>query len=277
MKMLEKIIEWAKTKSSIHAMILTGSLVGKGKKDSLSDYDIAIFGNDFDFINNDKWIDEIGKYLVCIHDQFDFFQSQIPTRLTIFKKGIKVDFSFHPISLLHTLVEQPKLPDSYNIGYKILLDKDCITSKMQKPNYKAYRINKPSGKTFDLNCKEFWFEIYHVAKYISREDLWTAQTRAHATKKWLLQMIEWNHAIDSKWNFSPKQDGKNMKDWIDKKLWSALHDCFGRFDKKDSWRALKKTMKLYRKVAVKTASQLKYIYDHKMDEGISEFVNRRIK
>jgi len=46
MELLEKIINWAEKKAGISVLILSGSLAAKGKKDSLSDYDIAVYGND---------------------------------------------------------------------------------------------------------------------------------------------------------------------------------------------------------------------------------------
>ena len=45
----------------------------------------------------------------------------------------KVDFSFYPITLLHALATIETLPDDYNIGYQILLDKDGILTKMPSP------------------------------------------------------------------------------------------------------------------------------------------------
>ena len=272
MKKLEKITNWANSKPGISALILSGSLAGKGSKDALSDYDIAVYGNEFDFIKSDDWLREIDDYVVCIHDSFGFSGYEIPTRLTIFEDTIKVDFSFHPLQSLHALINQKKLPDAYNIGYQILLDKDGIASKMQKPTYQGFVINKPSAMDFEQNIKEFWFEIYHVAKYLSRNDLWTAKLRDGAAKTWLRKMIEWHHAIKMNRAFSPKNDGKDMHEWIDEKIWKDLHGAFGRFDKKDSWKAMEKTTKIYRKIATKTAAHLKYKYNQKIDDAISGFI-----
>jgi len=276
MELLEKIINWAEKKAGISVLILSGSLAAKGKKDSLSDYDIAVYGNDFDFIKQDDWIDDIDHYLICIHESFEFLDRQIPARLIIFDEVLKVDFSFHPLQSLHTLISQKKLPDDYDIGYRILLDKEGIASKMQKPSYRGFVMHKPSAKDFQQNCNEFWFEIYHVAKYLSRNDLWTAKSRDWAAKEWLRKMIEWNHAAKLKWGFSLKNEGKNMKEWIDKKTWEDLHKSFGRFEKKDSWKAMEKTIKIYRRIAIKTANQLKYKYNQKPDDAISEFIKNLV-
>lgn len=275
MLQLDKIVRWAEKNPSVNALLLSGSLAGRGRKDIFSDYDIAVYGNNFDFIDDDEWLKQIGNYLVCIHDNFEFLSYPIPTRLTIFDDISKVDFSFHPVQLLQTLTELEKLPDDYNIGYRILLDKDGTAARLKAPTFTGFVIKKPSPEEFENNVKEFWFEIYHVAKYLSRGDLWTAKWRAWAAKKFLLSMLEWNHAIKARWKFSPKKDGKNMKDWVDKKIWKELEDCFGRFDKRDSWKALQKTIKLYQRIAPKTAEHLKYPYDQKLDHGISKFIKKR--
>jgi aminoglycoside 6-adenylyltransferase len=272
MRHLEKIINWANSISNIRAMILSGSLTSKGKQDILSDYDIAIYGNEFDFIENDDWLNNIQEFWVCIHDQFEFLGYEIPTRLTIFDRYFKVDFSFHPMEELQRMIDDKKIPDDYNIGYEVLLDKDKLLKDLPQPTYRGFVLPKPDEKKFAENIKEFWFECYHVAKHLYRNDLWVAKTRDHATKKFLLQMLEWNEACKRNWNFSLKDHGKQMSDWLDKNYWNELHNCFGRFDKEESWNALLNTIQFYQAVAKETAKFLKYEYDEKLDGRMSQFI-----
>src|SRR6266542_2015028 len=225
MQKLEKIINWANSKDEIRALILSGSLTAKGKKDELSDYDIAVFGTDFYFINNDNWLNEIKK-----------------------------------------------LPDDYNIGYKILLDKDGVLEEIRKPSFKGFIVEKPNEKAFQENVNEFWFECYHVAKYLYRNDLWTAKSRDWATKELLRQMLEWQEASKREWNFSPKNCGKEMQTWLNEYDWQNLQYCFGKFDKQDSWQALLNTITLYKKAATEIADNLKYEYNQKLEANISQFI-----
>ena len=51
---LEKIIRWQVAKKIFRALILTGSLASRGFVDNFSDYDIAVYGKNFDFIKTDK-------------------------------------------------------------------------------------------------------------------------------------------------------------------------------------------------------------------------------
>src|SRR5437764_9210189 len=105
-------------------------------------------------------------------------------------------------------------------------------------------------------------------------DLWTAKFRDWSAKKWLRQMLEWHTAIKHNWIFYPKNDGKEMKEWLDPSLWDELHHCFGRFDSNDSWQSLYSTIQLYRKIAKQTATHLNYSYNLKLDTAISDFISR---
>jgi aminoglycoside 6-adenylyltransferase len=272
MNILEKIISWTNRNDQVRALILSGSHAGKGKTDQLSDYDLAFYGSGFDFINDDRWLTEIEQYWICIHDHFDFRGYDIPSRLTIFDSTSKVDFSFHPLELLRQLANTEKLPDCYQIGYKILLDKDGTLTKMKEPGMIGFIIKKPDAEEFRKNTDEFWFEVYHVAKYLYRGDLWTSKSRDWDSKERLRQMLQWNESGKRNWNFSAKDNGKEMKDWIDKNIWEKLGACFGRFEPEESWQTLDNTIKIYREVAMETANRLAYEYNQQSDNHISQFI-----
>ena len=275
MEQIEKIKRWALGRPGISALILSGSLAGRGKKDELSDYDIAIYGNDFSFIGDDKWLLEIGDYCICIHAHFELMGHTIPSRLTIFDPYCKVDFSFHPLQLLEELTK--KLPWEYEMGYQVLLDKNGLAQRLPPPSYKNPVLEKPTIRDFQRNENEFWFETYHVAKYLRRGDLWTVKFRDWSAKENLRQMMEWNQASRVKWKLSVKDCGKGMEEWIDRKVWKNLFSCFGDFDAQDSWKALKTTIKLYRKLTRETAAVLGFPYNQKADAAISEFVKESKK
>ncbi len=269
---LQKVITWGKVNDCVDALMVTGSLAGNGKTDVLSDIDIAVFGNDFTFIQNDDWLSDIGNTWVCIHDQFYFEEYIIPTRLAIFNNGLKIDFSFHPTGILKDLANRKKLPDAYKNGYRVLLDKTGLTNNLEQPDYKAFFLLKPDMKTFQDNENEFWFECYHVAKYLQRNDLWTAKVRDSDAKKFVLKMLEWHHIARHATDFNPKLYGREMQNWLDRSLWNKLYDCYSGFDKESSWRALNNTIELYRSVAKETAAHFFFEYNDKLDNNMSSFI-----
>lgn len=271
---LQKIIAWGKSIECIDALLLTGSLAGNGKTDELSDLDIAVFGNDFIFIENDNWLTAIDDTWVCIHDQFVFEDFTIPTRLTIFNEGLKVDFSFHPAELLRRLAAETTLPDAYRNGYKILLDKSGLTENLIIPDFKAYKLSKPTDKAFHNNENEFWFECYHIAKYLKRGDVWTAKVRDKDAKSFLLEMLQWHHLSKIDITFYPKLYGREMQSWLDEMLLNKVYDCFSNLEKANSWAALDNMINLYKKIAKEVAIKFMFTYNEKLDVNMSSFIKK---
>ena len=275
---LERFLAWAHQNEHIRGLMLTGSLANQSAaKDHLSDYDIAVFGKKFDFIGSDDWLNEFQEFWICLHDQFDFLGYEIPTRLVIFNDRLKIDFSFYPPEILKKIIGTHELPDDFNIGYRILLDKDEMLNKLPKPTNEGFVVRRPSNAEYAHNVEEFWFEIAHIAKYLIRNDLWTVKFRDWSAKGLLLQMLQWNSGAKMKWKISPKPNGKEMIKWVDAKAWERLHDCFSAFDPGSSWVALEKTIQLYREIARETAALLNYTYNEILDSNLSAYIAGIVK
>ena len=210
---LGKTVKWAESEDLIRAVILVGSYAEKRLTDELSDYDLSIFCTDpTPFIESDKWLKDIAPVWVSIPEQFTFLERTIPTHLVIFEGGTKVDFAFYPVDILATLSD---LPDELNMGYKVLIDKSRHTIGLPTPTFEGYKETRPDEKEFHDLIKEFWFEAYHVAKYLKREDLWSVQFRLggihHHT---LIKMICWNESAKNDWNITTNSFGKRLKEWV---------------------------------------------------------------
>src|SRR5258708_7275953 len=230
--MLEWLVSWAERNDSIRGLILSGSKANPlDKTDFLSDYDIAVFGSSFDLIENDNWLTDLKEYWVCIHDKFETAGFEIPTRLVIFNGELKVDFSFFPTEALTRIIDAKDLPDGFKIGYEILLNKDSLLLSLPKPTGIGFVVDRPTETEYLKNQNEFWFEVYHVAKYLVRNDLWAAKSRDWSAKEYFLQMMQWHQASKCQWKLSPKPIGKDMISWVDPLILKKLRLCFGGFDK----------------------------------------------
>lgn len=268
--MINKILRWAKHEKSIRTVILTGSRA-TDKYDELSDYDLALFCTDFDaFICDDTWLSKIGQVWVCVYEKICIKEKEFPSRLVIFEKGIKVDFSFYPVQVLKDISGLP-----FQSGYKVLLDKENTVISIPSFNEEASGAIKPSHKQFLTIINEFWFEAYHVAVYLRRGDLWSAQFRLKGLHhQFLLKIIEWNELSKTDWKGTLPELGKKMQSWASKDTWEALHRSFAHFDEKDSWNALESTTNLFRLLAHQTAAHLGYDYPSEVDSHISKFINK---
>lgn len=262
---LERITEWAKQNHNVIALIMTGSRAIK-KIDEFSDYDIEIIAkNPEEFTKTNEWFNKFGKVVVFL--SFDEGQDY-QTRLIIYEDGTKVDFTLADESRLNRLKE--KLDDLYERGYKVLLDKTGITKELPQPTQKTTH-KLPSKEEYLKTVSEFWFEAFHIPKYLLRKDLWIVKFRDWTMKEMLLRMLEW-HALSKNLNADVWEIGNKMKDWLEPGLWEELNKVFAHFDKQDSWNALLAEINLFRKVSKEVANKLDFEYPEKMDKTISKYI-----
>lgn len=268
--MLEKIKKWLTSQPDIQASILVGSDVRTDHPaDQYSDYDIEIYSDAFlEYANSERWLQELGSVWICVREMTN---EDTPARLVIFEGGYKVDFSLFPLKVIENNVSSGVLPEIYGKGYEFLIDKNSYEDSFKKLKFTSHQDDL-SEKEFHRIIEEFWFEVWHVAKYLKRGDLWTAKFRDNETKKFLLQMIEWHtksiHGKDSNtWH-----QGKFMKEWVDNQTWEELQNVYGHFDTGDGWTALQATMGLFRRLGTETAKKMGFTYPENTDKKISAWV-----
>lgn len=269
-EILEKITQWIKTQPEIKVALMTGSNTQTNAVvDAVSDLDIAIFGDDLEiYCASNDWMTEISEVWVCLPLTTD---QGYPTRLVIFDQGRKVDFSFWPLKELEVLSVSDQLPDIYARGYQVLEDKLGISKKFVTSNLRALPTIKPSEKEFVALVEEFWFEIWHVAKYLYRNDLWHAKFRDWTTKELLLRVIEWSEKSSKGWDYDTRYLGVKMNKWISSQTWLDLEEAFGKFTQTDSWNAMFKSAELFSKLAQKVAANCNYQYPQSVEDNILGF------
>lgn len=269
-ELLNNIIRWGEREPAIKVMILAGSYAGKQPKDKLSDLDVAIFGNGLEaYVSDEAWMQELGEVWVWIPEKT---REGYPSQLVIFSGGRKADFSFVPTNVLEAFVEQQTLPELYDRGYKVLVDKVGIAGRLPPPKGQHHPAHKPTEVEFTDLVREFWFEAWHVAKHLYRQDLWHAKYRDWTTKELLLKMIEWYAQSKHGWNHDTRYLGIDMRQWLDAKTWQRLHQTFGRFDAEDSWQALEATMHVFGDLAREVARGLGYHYPQDVGDNIGSLV-----
>ena len=114
---LQKIISWAEKNDSVRMLIQTGSHVRTDNtSDELSDLDIEMFVDDVSkFANSNLWTKEIDKVWVClplVNSVGD------PTRLVIFKDGVKVDFTLNNLNEIEK-IKKEGYNDYFNKGANV--------------------------------------------------------------------------------------------------------------------------------------------------------------
>ena len=155
---LKSIIEWSQKNEDVRVLILTSSLVNPlAPVDEFSDLDIEfIFENNTNYISDKSWTLNFGNPIAMIEEDESCFNGKHAMKMVLYEDGIKADFKLYSKSNFIEETQQKKLPEDWDIGYKILIDKDGIAKQMLKPTYQISIIKKPSEKEFQNLINDFW-------------------------------------------------------------------------------------------------------------------------
>lgn len=277
MDYLPTLINWGSSDAEIAALLLTGSRAGSGPVDSLSDYDLAVFCHDCrPFLDSEEWITRLASPWVCVHDSFIILETEIATRLTILEGGVKVDFSFFPLSFLNQLSTAGALPPGFDAGYRILLDKGGFTAKLPPPTFRGYRLTPPDQATFTRMEQEFWYEACETVKFLERGDLWPAKHCEQAMRRWLLQLLTWHQAAHNGWDWAPKPIGKHLHTWLDAALQNVIPGLFAGADAPGTRQAIRQMIALFVRLAGETAEQLGLLCREDQARQVAEFLLNRL-
>ncbi len=277
-KILDKLIRWGETRDDVRAIILTGSRANPNSQvDNFSDYDPIIIVNNIHPYLSDEWLGDFGDVLVVYRDPIRIeFGFERFTLVTQYEDGLKIDFTLWPVDILRSVIEQMKLPDYLDIGYKVLLDKDALASHLEPPTYKAYIPSMPTPEQYQEIVNNFFSESPYVAKHLSRGDLIPAKYLLDMMMKFenLRTMMEWRMEIDHEWSVKPGAYGKGLKKYIASEIWAGLESTYVGAGTEENWKALFDTINLFRDIAREVATTLGYTYPQDMDDRVMRYLQR---
>lgn len=250
-----RIVEWAASQDDIRAILVVGSRARHDHPaDSWSDLDLMLYATDpHAYDAPGVWLPELGTVWVTVPE---LHADGLPEHLVLFEGGLKVDFSFLPLDKLTTPVQSGFLPEVFQRGYRVLLDKDGLAAQLPPAPGTVSPPVPPAPEVFLQTVHQFWYDAYALAVMLRRGELWRAKMRDHALESDLLHMIEWHaHALHN-WQIDTWIEGRFMAEWTDPDTWEALFETFGRFDADSSWRALDASMTLFRRLAAEVAPRI---------------------
>lgn len=277
---IDKLIHWAEQRDSIRAMMLTSTrAIPNAPVDEYSDYDVVlIVTNIHPFFDDRSWLEDFGEVLVAYWDSIylDPDHSIEKTANVIqYEDGLKIDFTLWPVELLQKIIHAPALQDELDAGYRILMDKDHLTDRMQSPTYTAYIPTPPTNDVYQKTIEDFFSDAPYVAKCLLRGELFPVKWALDYDMKhvFLRPMLEWRIEIDHDWSVPVGSLGKGLNKRLPPELWLQLEETYVGADISDNWAALYKTMTLFRQVAMEVGKALDYAYPQDWDERVVAFVN----
>ena len=253
-------MRWGIADPDVRGLALTGSRAGPVRPDDFADIDIQVYARSVArFEASDDWFEALGPVWVRVCDEYWDGEARVPTRLVVFTGGVKVDFALYEARSMSDRMDGP-------LPVRVLLDKDGAA----RPAEPRAASGKRGQEEFTALIEEFWFEAYHVGKYLARGDPWPARSRHEATLERLLSMLEWRHELLR--GSAPPSDGKAVSSWADDLPRERLFRLYPAPVPEESWRALFEAIEVFRGSAREVAAAAAFRYAADVDRNLSEFL-----
>jgi len=272
---LKQIISWAENNPDIRAVLLTSSLVNPyAPVDDFSDLDIElVFENMKDYETDRRWIGLFGEPISMLEEDETYFDGKHAMKMVLYDDHVKVDFKLYQKLEFEKEVQGEVLPDDWDVGYKVLIDKDHLTRHMKLPTYQSIMIKKPTEKKFRQVMNDFWWDTTYVVKCLKREDLFYAQFMfGEIRTDYLVPLIEWYIAGNHNWeNITTNKHGRLFKKYLPAELWKRVEATFSASSIEENWRALYATADLVHELGIILAEKLKFEYPQKLENDIRKY------
>lgn len=273
---LDAIIEWSEKNEDVRALLLTSSLVNPSAPvDEFSDLDIEfIFENNASYILNKNWILDFGNPIAMIEEDESCFDNKHAMKMVLYDDGVKVDFKLYSISKFIEETQQKELPKDWDIGYKVLIDKDCITEEMSKPTYRVSIINKPSEEKFKAILNDFWWDTTYVGKCLARDDIFYTKFMSETIirTEYLIPLIEWYISSEHNWNITTNKYGRLFKKYLTSEMWTKIEATFSGSNLDDNWKALLVMADLVSEIGTDLSRKLDYPYPYELEKDIRKYL-----
>ena len=271
----DEISTWAAQNENVRVVILSSSRTNPNAPvDMLSDYDIELFVQDLKpFLKSDRWLEGFGAILVrWPHKPPD--NEDHTTRLVLYKDAPRIDFQIKMLDILADIVSASDLPEFYDIGYEVVLDKDGITKGLKPPTHTAFRTKQPTESEYDELVNHFWWNVTYVAKYLYRDELFFAKYTLDGSlhHKYLSTAIAWYIGMNSNWDINPGVYGRWFKRYLDPETWAAIEATFAGAGLEENWNAMFKTTEMFGRLASEVGVHLGYTYPIELDRNVTAYL-----
>lgn len=275
---LEQIIKWAQNNPDLRTVLLTSSLVNPyAPVDDFSDLDIElVFENKEYYEADNQWISLFGDPISMIEENDLCFDGKHAMKMVLYRDHVKVDFKLYQKSAFLEEVRQETLPDDWDVGYKVLVDKDHLTGDLKPPTYQSIMIHQPSENEFRQLMNDFWWDVTYVAKCLKRNDLFYAKFMSENVIRtdYLVPLIEWHIASLQDWeNVTTNKHGRLFKRYLSSVLWTRVESTFSGSSMEDNWRALYASADLVHELGTALAEKLTLEYPVKLENNIRQYLD----
>ncbi|WP_353149590.1 AadS family aminoglycoside 6-adenylyltransferase [Chryseobacterium sp.] len=275
---LKQIVQWCEDNPDIRAALLTSSLVNPyAPVDDFSDLDIElVFENRSTYEADSKWSELFGEPISMIEEDDAVFEGKHAMKMVLYKDHVKVDFKLYQVSEFLKEVSLETLPEDWDLGYKVLVDKDALTQNLKAPTYQSIMIQKPDEHKFGQLMNDFWWDTTYVAKCLKRGDIFYAKFISENILRtdYLVLLIEWYIASLHDWhNITTNKHGRLFRKYLPADLWTEIESTFSGSNIEENWNALFAYADLVHKLGTDLAVKLEFDYPQTLENDIRNYLS----
>ena len=272
------ITAWVEANPDVRVALLTSSLVNPlAPVDAYTDLDIELVVTDHSkYVPDNAWTSIFGEP-IAIFDEADVLSGhRTSIKMVLFEDGGKVDFILHDVHGFEAKVRSTELPDHWDIGYQVLIDKDGLANDLKPPTYQASIIKRPGRERFEKLLFDFWWDTTYVAKSLARDEIFYAKYMSETIIRtnYLVPLIEWWIASKHGWTITTNKHGRLFKKYLPAALWAKVERTFSASDLEGNQVALQAMMDLVHELGLELARELAYPYPLELEERIRRYVGK---
>ncbi|HWV24097.1 MAG TPA: aminoglycoside 6-adenylyltransferase [Thermomicrobiales bacterium] len=274
---------WGEARDDIRAMLLTSTrALPGGKVDALSDYDVIVVTRDIGpYVTDRRWIDDFGEVLVAYWNPVEAEPAtgiMTSGNVVQYEGALKIDFSLWPVTMLDALTSVPTLPVELDAGYRVLLDKDRLATRLAPPSWRGYVPELPDGTTYMTLINDFFIGVPYVAKCLVRGDVLPAKWCLDFDMRYvyLLPMLEWRMECDHDWASRVGINGKGLLERLPVSYRMEMETTYAGLDVTANRQALFRMIALFRRAGREVGEALGYAYPEELDRRVMEHARRML-
>lgn len=231
--------------------------------------------NNTQYISDNNWTHHFGNPIAMIEEDENSFDGKHAMKMILYDDHVKIDFKLFSKDKFLKEVRLKELPEDWDIGYKVLIDKEEITKEMQKPSFQVSIIKKPSKEEFQRILNDFWWDTTYVAKCLARDEIFYAKfmSETNIRTEYLIPLIEWYIASKHNWNITTNKYGRLFKKYLNHEMWLKTEQTFSGSNIKDNWTALLAMADLVSEIGTELSEKLDYEYPFKLEKDIRKYLN----
>lgn len=274
---LEKIVSWAEENPDIRTVLLTSSLVNPyAPVDDLSDLDIELVFEDMHTYKMIKdWISLFGDPISIIEEDEHSFAGKHAMKMVLYSDHVKVDFKLYQKSEFLKDIHADELPEDWDVGYRVLMDKDDLTEDIKPATYQSIMIKKPDEKEFQKLINDFWWDATYVAKCLKRDEIFYAKFMSENVIRtdYLVTLLEWYIAEQHNWeNCTTNKHGRLFKKHLPADLWKKVEATFSASTIEGNWDALFASTVLVHEIGLQLSKKLDFAYPIESENKVRTYL-----